>query len=161
MTGENVKVPGNKGHPETLTNRNGRPKGTPNKRTQTLLDEFEKRGWERGPLEMMAMAHEPKVDPALKLQALNYATPYFESKVAPTKFVVNGLGLTKPRNAIEAGEQIARISQMAANGELDLDHSRLLIANLSDYVRVSATADLETLLEQFRAEVAAFKGIPR
>jgi hypothetical protein len=132
----------------------GRAKGTPNKRTQELLDEFEKRGWKRGPIEMMEMAHAEGVDPELKLACLRAATAYLESKPSPKpplRFIEPSADLPKLVTATDASQFVSKVLEKATAGELDTDAAKFLIDGAKAFTELLVGVQLEGNIAKLQA----------
>ncbi len=137
----------------------GRKPGIPNKRSRELADRLAAAG--KDPLELLAsiVAGEgtPSPDLGLRAQAATALAPYLHPKLSPRPvplYVETPLGLAPPTTAAEAAQQIAIIATKAANGELDLDQSKTLIANLQAFTTAIASGELEDEVAALRDEIA-------
>jgi hypothetical protein len=113
-------------------NLNGRPSGARNKRTQEILDLIKASG-HKDPLLALSELVSSSKDEAVVAQASSMLAPYLHSKLAskPTPpdpvYVEQALNLPAPSTIRQAYENIAQLSHMKAQGQLDIATATSLI----------------------------------
>jgi hypothetical protein len=118
--------------PGEVANPNGRPKGSRNKRTEDLWSKLEARG-DKDPADVLsAIASSENETKELRVQAANCLLPYKYGKhgsiIAP-RYIEEPVDLPRPTTVAQANSNIALISEMKAQGRIDLDFANSLIAD--------------------------------
>ena len=113
-------------------NAAGRPKGIRNKRTEELWNRLEARG-DKDPADILsAIASNENETKELRVQAANCLLPYKYGKhgsiIAP-RYIEEPIDLPRPTTLEQANANIALISEMKAQGRIDLDFANSLIAD--------------------------------
>src|SRR5262249_10107300 len=108
-----------------------RPKGSRNKRTQEILDLIAERG-DTDPIDFLSgvVSGNGQYTTEQKTQAANYLLPYKHSKcgsTVPLRYIPEPINLPRPTTIDQATNNIATISEMKAQGQLDLDFADSLI----------------------------------
>jgi len=109
-----------------------RPPGSPNKRTNELRYRLQNRG-EVDPADFCSqIVSSPNEPTELKLQAANFLLPYLYPKrgaVATPRYIDEPVQLPEPVTIEQANKNIAYISNLKAQGLIDLDFANSLIAD--------------------------------
>jgi hypothetical protein len=118
--------------PGEVANPNGRPKGSRNKRTEDLWSRLEARG-DKDPADILSSIASNENEPQeLRVQAANCLLPYKYGKhgsiIAP-RYIEEPIDLPRPTTLEQANSNIALISEMKAQGRIDLDFANSLIAD--------------------------------
>lgn len=118
--------------PGVSPNPNGRPPGSRNKRTEELWNRLEARG-DKDPADILsAIASNENEQKELRIQASTALLPYKYGKhgsiVAP-RYIEEPIDLPRPTTLEQANSNIALISEMKAQGRIDLDFANSLIAD--------------------------------
>jgi hypothetical protein len=108
----------------------GRPKGSRNRRTEELWSKLEEAG-DLDPAEYLSSLVTNKEAPAeLRAQAANYLLPYKYSKcgtrVIP-RYIDGPVDLPRPTTLEQANNNIAYISELKTQGQIDLDFADSLV----------------------------------
>jgi hypothetical protein len=90
------------------------------------------------------------ITPELKVRAAIALAQYAVPKPPPLRVLATPLDLPPPTNAQEAREQIAKVTSMMAQGEIDADIGRSIVIGLQAFVGCIA-AELEAEVEELRA----------
>src|SRR6516165_2231439 len=110
----------------------GRPPGAPNKRTNELRIRLQNRG-DTDPAEFCSsIVSNPNEPTELRLAASNYLLPYLYAKrgTVPTpRYIDEPIQLPEPLTIEQATKNIAYISNLKAQGLIDLDFANSLIAD--------------------------------
>jgi hypothetical protein len=110
----------------------GRPPGAPNKRTNELRIRLQNRG-DIDPAEFCSsIVSNPNEPTELRLAASNYLLPYLYAKrgAVPTpRYIDEPIQLPEPTTIEQANKNIAYISNLKAQGLIDLDFANSLIAD--------------------------------
>ena len=110
----------------------GRPLGAPNKRTNELRIRLQNRG-DTDPAEFCSsIVSNPNEPTELRLAASNYLLPYLYAKrgAVPTpRYIDEPIQLPEPTTIEQANKNIAYISNLKAQGLIDLDFANSLIAD--------------------------------
>jgi hypothetical protein len=110
----------------------GRPPGAPNKRTNELRYRLQNRG-DVDPADFCSqIVSSPNEPTELKLQAANFLLPYLYPKrgaVATPRYIDEPIQLPEPATIEQANKNIAYISNLKAQGLIDLDFANSLIAD--------------------------------
>jgi hypothetical protein len=113
-------------------NLNGRPSGSRNRRTQEILDLIKASG-HKDPLLALSELVSNSKDEAVVAQASSMLAPYLHSKLAAKVtppdpvYVEQALNLPAPYTIRQAYENIAQLSHMKAQGQLDIATATSLI----------------------------------
>jgi hypothetical protein len=114
------------------TESTGRPPGSPNKRTNELRYRLQNRG-DVDPADFCSqIVSSPNEPTELKLQAANFLLPYLYPKrgaVATPRYIDDPVQLPEPLTIEQATKNIAYISNLKAQGLIDLDFANSLIAD--------------------------------
>ena len=114
------------------TEGKGRPPGAPNKRTNELRRRLQDRG-DIDPADYCSqIVSNPNESTELKLAAANYLLPYLYPKrgaVATPRYIDEPIQLPEPQTIEQANKNIAYISNLKAQGLIDLDFANSLIAD--------------------------------
>ena len=114
------------------TESTGRPPGSPNKRTNELRYRLQNRG-DVDPADFCSqIVSSPDEPTELKLQAANFLLPYLYPKrgaVATSRYIDEPVQLPEPVTIEQANKNIAYISNLKAQGLIDLDFANSLIAD--------------------------------
>src|SRR6516164_3288803 len=114
------------------TESTGRPPGSPNKRTNELRYRLQNRG-DVDPADFCSqIVSSPNEPTELKLAAANYLLPYLYPKrgaVATPRYIDEPIQLPEPQTIEQANKNIAYISNLKAQGLIDLDFANSLIAD--------------------------------
>jgi len=125
LTMDHYFQPGNK-------ESTGRPPGSPNKRTNELRYRLQNRG-DVDPADFCSqIVSSPNEPTELKLQAANFLLPYLYPKrgaVATPRYIDEPVQLPEPVTIEQANKNIAYISNLKAQGLIDLDFANSLIAD--------------------------------
>src|SRR6516225_2061784 len=109
-----------------------RPPGSPNKRTNELRYRLQNRG-DIDPAEFCSqIVSNPNESTELRLAASNYLLPYLYPKrgAVPTpRYIDEPIQLPEPTTIEQANKNIAYISNLKAQGLIDLDFANSLIAD--------------------------------
>jgi hypothetical protein len=109
-----------------------RPPGSPNKRTNELRYRLQNRG-DVDPADFCSqIVSSPNEPTELKLQAANFLLPYLYPKrgaVATPRYIDEPVQLPEPVTIEQANKNIAYISNLKAQGLIDLDFANSLIAD--------------------------------
>jgi hypothetical protein len=115
-----------------IGNPNGRPPGAPNRRSEELRRRLRDRG-DVDPADFCSqIVSSPDEPTELKLQAANFLLPYLYSKrgAVPTpRYIDEPVQLSEPVTIEQANKNIAYISNLKAQGLIDLDFANSLIAD--------------------------------
>ena len=110
----------------------GRPPGAPNRRTNELRIRLQNRG-DIDPAEFCSsIVSNPNEPTELRLAASNYLLPYLYAKrgAVPTpRYIDEPIQLPEPTTIEQANKNIAYISNLKAQGLIDLDFANSLIAD--------------------------------
>src|SRR6516165_2492840 len=110
----------------------GRPLGAPNKRTNELRIRLQNRG-DIDPAEFCSsIVSNPNEPTELRLAASNYLLPYLYAKrgsIPPLRYIDEPIQLPEPQTIEQANKNIAYISNLKAQGLIDLDFANSLIAD--------------------------------
>jgi hypothetical protein len=113
-------------------NLNGRPKGSRNKRTEEIFTRLEERG-DKDPADLLSeIVSDPKESKELRVQAANFLLPYKYGKcgsIPAARYISEPVTLPKAVTLDQANQNIALISEMKAQGQIDLDFADSLIAD--------------------------------
>jgi hypothetical protein len=109
--------------PGNVSNPNGRPKGSRNRRTQEILDLLQGRG-DKDPLDYLSevITTENNYPAELKVQASNILAPYLHSKrgTAPApRFIDTPVVVPQFQTVQEAEAYLASLPGLLGRGELD------------------------------------------
>jgi len=114
------------------TESTGRPPGSPNKRTNELRYRLQNRG-DVDPADFCSqIVSSPNEPTELKLQAANFLLPYLYPKrgaVATPRYIDEPIQLPEPQTIEQANKNIAYISNLKAQGLINLDFANSLIAD--------------------------------
>ena len=114
------------------TESTGRPPGSPNKRSEELRRRLKDRG-DTDPAEFCSSIVSSETESTeLKLAAANYLLPYLYPKrgAVPTpRYIDEPVQLPEPVTIEQANRNIAYISNLKAQGLIDLDFANSLIAD--------------------------------
>jgi hypothetical protein len=143
--------------PGQVSNPNGRPPGTRNKRTEELWNRLEARG-DKDPADILsAIASNEAETKELRVQAANCLLPYKYGKhgsiIAP-RYIEEPIDLPRPTTLEQANANIALISELKAQGRIDLDFANSLIADNR------TIADNIIAEEELKLKLAAHGGQP-
>jgi hypothetical protein len=115
-----------------VANPAGRPKGSRNKRTQEIWNTLETRG-DLDPAEhLSSIVSDKQASPELRAAAANFLLPYKYSKcgsIIPPRYIEEPIDLPRPTSLEIANANIALISELKAQGRIDLDFANSLIAD--------------------------------
>jgi hypothetical protein len=110
----------------------GRPPGSVNRRSEELRRRLRDRG-DVDPAEFCSsIVSNPNEPTELKLAAANYLLPYLYPKrgaVATPRYIDEPVQLPEPKTIEQANKNIAYISNLKAQGLIDLDFANSLIAD--------------------------------
>jgi hypothetical protein len=110
----------------------GRPPGAPNRRTNELRIRLQNRG-DIDPAEFCSsIVSNPNEPTELRLAASNYLLPYLYAKrgAVPTpRYIDEPIQLPEPMTIEQANKNIAYISNLKAQGLIDLDFANSLISD--------------------------------
>jgi len=110
----------------------GRPLGAPNKRTNELRIRLQNRGYIDPAEFCSSIVSNPNEPTELRLAASNYLLPYLYAKrgAVPTpRYIDEPIQLPEPTTIEQANKNIAYISNLKAQGLIDLDFANSLIAD--------------------------------
>jgi hypothetical protein len=131
--------------PGTSGNPNGRPKGARNKRTEEIFQRLEARG-DLDPADLLSSIVTNQQEPKeLRIQAAGLLMPYKYSKMGttaalvPLVFIEQQVTLRQPTTIAQARENITYLSDLKAQGQIDLVAGDNLIAD--QYKILSALVD--------------------
>jgi len=114
------------------TESKGRPRGSANRRTDELSFRLKNRG-DVDPADFCSqIVSSPNEPTELKLQAANFLLPYLYPKrgaVATPRYIDEPIDLPIPETIEQANKNIAYISNLKAQGLIDLDFANSLIAD--------------------------------
>jgi hypothetical protein len=113
-------------------NPNGRPVGSRNRRTEALWGDLEAKGDIDPAVHLSSIVSDPNQPAELRAAAANYLLPYKYSKRGPVlslRYIEEPLQIPPPTSIAQARENIAFISNLKAQGRLDLDTADGLIAD--------------------------------
>src|SRR6516165_10921374 len=114
------------------TESKGRPRGSANRRTDELSFRLKNRG-DVDPADFCSqIVSSPNEPTELKLQAANFLLPYLYPKrgAVPTpRYIDEPVQLPEPVTIEQANKNIAYISNLKAQGLIDLDFANSLIAD--------------------------------
>jgi len=117
--------PGNKESP-------GRPVGSRNKRTAEIFHRLETRG-DIDPADLLSsIVTNPQEQQELRIQAAGLLMPYKYGKhgsIPPLRHIDEPIQLPEPQTIEQANKNIAYISNLKAQGVIDLDFANSLIAD--------------------------------
>src|SRR6516162_8518251 len=117
--------PGNKESP-------GRPVGSRNKRTAEIFHRLETRG-DIDPADLLSsIVTNPQEQQELRIQAAGLLMPYKYGKhgsIPPLRYIDEPIQLPEPQTIEQANKNIAYISNLKAQGLIDLDFANSLIAD--------------------------------
>ena len=114
------------------TESTGRPPGSPNKRTNELRRRLQVRGDVDPADYCSSIVSSPNEPTELKLQAANFLLPYLYPKrgaVATPRYIDDPVQLPEPVTIEQANKNIAYISNLKAQGLIDLDFANSLVAD--------------------------------
>jgi hypothetical protein len=131
--------------PGEVSNPNGRPVGSRNKRTEKIFEVLEARG-DKDPVDALSEIVTTTTDPYLKAQAANMLAPYKHSKrsTAPTpRYIEEPVVVPQFTSIEQAEEYLASLPVLLGKGELDSQTA----LELSQLIRnwISAKFDHEEL----------------
>jgi hypothetical protein len=129
-------------------NRNGRPPGSRNRRTEEIWRLLEARG-DKDPIDFLSNYVSNGPDEGLRVAAANYILPYKHSKCGPTpapRYVDDPISIPDFANIQEAQNFLADIARRAGAGELELASAND-ISNLVKNWVMSVTAQDELQLK--------------
>jgi hypothetical protein len=113
-------------------NPHGRPAGTRNKRDAEIWARLEARG-DLDPAELLSsIVTDTKETKELRAQAANFLLPYKYGKrgtIPALRYIEEPINLPSPTSLEQANANIALISDMKAQGRIDLDFAESLIAD--------------------------------
>jgi hypothetical protein len=113
-------------------NASGRPKGSRNKRTEEIFTRLEERG-DKDPADLLSeIVSDEKESKELRVQAANFLLPYKYGKcgsIPAARYISEPVTLPKATTLDQANANIALISEMKAQGRIDLDFANSLIAD--------------------------------
>jgi hypothetical protein len=113
-------------------NPNGRPVGSPNKRSAALAERLRERG-DIVPADFCSLIVSNQTESTeLRLQASNYLLPYLYNKrgtVAALRYIEEPVDLPRATTLEQVNSNIALISEMKALGRIDLDFADSLISD--------------------------------
>jgi hypothetical protein len=129
----------------------GRPQGARNKSSYELRDRLKARG-DRDPAEFLSEVASNENEPKeLRLTAANYLMPYYHSKLGatpvppPLQYVEQAINLPRPTTLAIALDNIARLTEMKARGQLDfatadsfINDNRIIADKLIDEEKLRA-----------------------
>lgn len=113
-------------------NPNGRPKDARRPRTQEVIALIKSYG-HKDPLETLSELQHNSQDEAIRATAANMLAPYLHSKLAstpvppPPVYIEEAISLPRPTSIDQASNNIARLSEMKAQGQLDFATADSLI----------------------------------
>jgi hypothetical protein len=113
-------------------NVNGRPAGSRNGRTKEVIQQILDAG-HKDPLITLAELQATAEDPAVRAQAANMLAPYLHSKNAAKPvpqepvYIQEAISLPRPTTIREAADNISRVTEMKALGQLDFATATSLI----------------------------------
>src|SRR5215472_7734686 len=114
------------------TESKGRPRGSANRRTDELSFRLKNRG-DVDPADFCSqIVSSPNEPTELKLQAANFLLPYLYPKrgaAATPRYIDEPVQLPEPQTIEQANKNIAYISNLKAQGLIDLDFANSLIAD--------------------------------
>jgi hypothetical protein len=114
------------------TESKGRPRGSANRRTDELSFRLKNRG-DVDPADFCSqIVSSPNEPTELKLQAANFLLPYLYPKrgaVATPRYIDEPIQLPEPVTIEQANKNIAYISNLKAQGLIDLDFANSLIVD--------------------------------
>jgi hypothetical protein len=132
--------------PGVVTNPNGRPVGSRNKRTQEVLNLLQARG-DKDPLDALSNIITTNQDPAIVATAANILAPYCHSKrgtLPAPRFVDDPLQVPDFQTIDEAQDFQKEIARRAAAGELELQTSLDISTLIGNWIRSrQATIELD------------------
>lgn len=105
-------------------NMNGRPNGSRNKYTQEVVDLIKAQG-HQDPLTTLNELQATAEDPGIRASAANMLAPYLHSKLAAKPqppdpiFIQEAISLPRPTSIGQATDNISRLGEMKAQGQLD------------------------------------------
>src|SRR5215471_10791490 len=110
----------------------GRPKGSRNKRTAEIFNRLENRG-DLDPADLLSSIVTNNQEPnELRIQAAGLLMPYKYGKhgsIPPPRYIDEPVQLPEPTTIEQANKNIAYISNLKAQGLIDLDFANSLIAD--------------------------------
>src|SRR5215471_1059055 len=110
----------------------GRPKGSRNKRTAEIFNRLENRG-DLDPADLLSSIVTNNQEPnELRIQAAGLLMPYKYGKhgsIPPPRYIDEPIQLPEPTTIEQANKNIAYISNLKAQGLIDLDFANSLIAD--------------------------------
>jgi hypothetical protein len=119
-------TPGNNANPT------GRPVGSRNKRTEEIFLRLEARG-DKDPADLLSeIVTSENETKELRVQAANFLLPYKYGKrgsIPSPRYIEEPIDLPRPTSLDIANENIALISELKAQGRIDLDFADSLIAD--------------------------------
>jgi hypothetical protein len=110
----------------------GRPAGSRNRRTEELWKWCEEQKHTDPAHYLSTVVNDEAAPRELRALAANYLLPYKYSKFGttpPTRYIENALTLPRATTVEQANENISRISEMKALGQIDLDFADSLISD--------------------------------
>jgi hypothetical protein len=139
-----------------VSNPNGRPFGSRNKRTKELLDTLAGRG-DKDPIDYLSDVVTGGTDPQLRIQAAGILVQYTHSKIAETpvpRYVEHPITLPDFVAVEDAESFLGKIPQLVAAGELDFQSG----LDLSTMTRAWLSAKYER--DEMRIKMAAANADP-
>jgi hypothetical protein len=137
-----------------VSNPNGRPKGSRNKRTEEIFTRLEARG-DLDPADLLSSIVTNTTEPKeLRIQAAGLLLPYRYGKcgsLVPLRYNEQPVQVPRATSIQQATDNIAYLSELKAQGQLDLDFADSLITDNK--------AILAALVEE--AKLLAAQGGPR
>src|SRR5215471_10587978 len=110
----------------------GRPKGSRNKRTAEIFNRLENRG-DLDPADLLSSIVTNNQEPnELRIQAAGLLMPYKYGKhgsIPPPRYIDEPVQIPEPTTIEQANKNIAYISNLKAQGLIDLDFANSLIAD--------------------------------
>jgi hypothetical protein len=142
-----------------VSNPNGRPVGSRNKRTKELWETLEGRG-DKDPIDYLSDIVTHGKDETLRIQAAGLLIPYKHSKVQSTpapRFVETELTLPPLDSLEHAVQSIAFIETAVAENRLDVQSANDLIGMINAYIagkNIMEIAELQERLTNIEASIA-------
>lgn len=118
--------------PGQVSNPNGRKPGSRNRRTETLWGDLEAKGDIDPAVHLSSLVSDPNQPAELRAAAANYLLPFKYSKCGarpPLRYIEEPVSIPSPTTIAQARENIVFISDLKAQGRIDLDTADGLIAD--------------------------------